>query len=537
MFERRYTFLVEYTWPEITESGIGKSYEDIGGDFIHNIYSTGEWGYAYMNLDGIYDGRGKPTIRSFRSQGTPMTRKEAYDRIIRDITAFNESTGEPEKHTVMNGHYPWQHYSASVGFSAIGVETGEGIAASQFRIAMTRGAAKQYGSKPWFVDFSQWFGGYLLDYRDVSEDHVPQGAYLENSSKTGGHHISMEERTLMLAFMAGTWATIVEGGQYMCFYEDKKTLTPLGELCRKMNRFTEEYQPKIGTPYVPFAVILDRYHGLGLCGKGKIFDFFDREVPDDFTYDLLNKYLYKKSLDGTRSADDSNQLANGKYGDFFDFFLPDVSPELIADYKTLIFTGDPDLSAEETEKYRNYVKNGGILVLNTAFSGKFRTADLPLPEKLNGEAFSVIGYGSGSFLVFGEGGRSDRVRYNDGTEEELAAGNWLTGGFGAILDELHGRFVPFEFDHECGYAMTTNGDTVYLMVYNNDGITKSVNMAAEIDPACGFELGIRRTDKAPVLSVKDVYGRKEVNRDGEKFSVFLAPGETAILEIVTGKTE
>lgn len=529
MFGKDFIFLVEYHWPEIKESGIGLSYSDIGGDFIHNIYSTGEWGYAYMNLDGIYNGVGKVVFPSFRSQGVPATKEEALARILKDMDAFNKSTDCPEKHTVLNGHYPWQHYSAQLGFSAIGVETGEGIAASQFRIAITRGAAKQY-DKPWFVDFSQWFGGYLLDYRDVTPDHIPQGAYIENSSKTGGHALNMEERTLMLAFMEGADVTIVEGGQYMCFYEDKKTLTPLGVLCKHMNEFTSEYKSKVGTAYVPFGIILDKYHGLGLCGKGKIFDYFAREEYDEYTYDMFNKYLFKGGLDGTCSEDDSSQLSNGKYGDCFDFFLPDVSAELIKKYSALIFTGNLKLDDEELQKYVDYVAEGGILVLNTVYAKMFEGKGITLPKTVSNGNYEEIKFGKGSFMVFGKGSEADVICDRKGKPETIDSGDWKLGGFESVMDELHKRFVPFDFDHECGYAITENDGTKYVMVYNNAGITKSVNVPEVIDNTKGFMLGIEYKGGKGITSVKDVYNGKDVKINGNKAFVYLAPGEMAILE-------
>ncbi len=538
----KFHFVIEYNDRKVEEYGMGESYLSVGGDFLHNPNSTGEWGYATFYLDGLFDGRAKKVGPSFWYKGKPETREEAYERMVGILKDFLKEHGDEKESTSMNGHFPWHHYAGIAGFKVLGTEIGENISYHQMKLAINRGAAKQYGT-PWFVDYSQWFGGYILCYdADDGTKNFP-------SSKYGGHDISTMERSLLLAFMMGADATIAEAGAGMCFRQSGE-ITPYGYACRRLNEFTGQYSKKL-KPFVPFGLILDRYNGMALDGEHNIYNTFDREEYDWFTYDVLHKILWKVPFEGSYEAD-AHQMVNTKYGELFDVFFPDVDESIMAEHKALIFLGGIKLSAEEKKKYIDYVSNGGILLLNTAYADIFEELGVMLPRTVSGKSLDEIKLGKGSFIVFGEGTDDELVRYDPYDEtildmnfinshpdikeklmngEMMKAGNWSAAGFDVALDELYERFVPFSFSEDIGYTISETEDAYYVYVFNNAGIIKKINKPVVINEKRAVGLEINYNGEGSILSAEDIYNHHQIESDGKKMKLRLKAGDFAVIRM------
>lgn len=527
ILDDKFQFIVEYKNDEIVNAGLGTNYNAFGGDFLHVKSTAGEWGYGLLHLEGIADGAG--IINEFKYD--PQSREEALEQIHEFLEKqYKSKLTEGNWLTAMNGHYPWQHYAGEAGFQCIGTEIGEGMASYQLRIAMNRGAARQYDTT-WFVDFSQWFGGYILDYTDG------EGSFGEYSSPNGGHSISLMERSLLLAFMAGADATIAEGGQYMVSYKrnfkNGYELTPYGEFCKRYNEFTTKYND-IGTAYTPYAFILDKYHGFDMSGCGNAFGKFETYYEDQFTYDILNNYIWNKTLDGTHNGEESSVMANTKFGDTFDMLLQNADLDLLETYPALIFTGNIKLSTDELDTYAQYVKNGGKLVLNTAYVQQFESLELNLPEKLNKENYAEVSYGKGKFIIYGKGGMPDIITDENGSMQIESSGDWKIGGLHNILTDLHSEYVPFTFSENIGYSVSVKDGIMYLYVFNNDGVTKEVNKETVVDESKAIDLTINYTGSHIVNGVEDIYNHHDVKTSGDEFSVHLGAGDMAVLEIKLG---
>lgn len=525
LLDDRFQFIVEYTSDKIIEDALGVNYNNFGGDFLHQKSSAGEWGYAILHLDGQTDGAGVYHETNFTGENAPKTREEAIEKIIAFLNNHYKSKDNGSlPYTSMNGHYPWHHYAGMVGYENIGTEIGEGMSSYQLRLAMNRGAAKQYGAT-WFVDFSQWYGGYILDYRDSNP------VWGENSSVNGGHSLNLMERSFLLSFMAGADATIAEGGQYIA-YDSQGNITPYGELCQKLYAFTSKYYD-IGTTYTPYAVILDKYHGMDMAGADKVFGTFLYDEPDIFTYNFFNDYIWPGALEGT-GKDESSVMANTKYGDSFDLLLQDASYELLETYPVLIFTGNIILSDDELKMYTDYVKNGGTLVLNTAYLEQFEKNGIEFPD-LEQQAYKEVAYGNGSFMIYGNGGRFDMYKDQDGNMKMQMSGDWQLGGLKTILDELHSRYMPFTFSDDIGYTVTVKDGALYLCVFNNDGVYKGINQPTVVDETKAVELEITYTGDYPVINAEDIYDGHDLSLSDKTISINLEAGGMAVIELKIGK--
>ncbi|MDD6799252.1 MAG: hypothetical protein PUE85_02345 [Firmicutes bacterium] len=524
LLDDRFQFIVEYTSDKIIEDALGVNYNNFGGDFMHQKSSAGEWGYAILHLDGQTDGAGVYHETNFTGENAPKSREEAVEKILDYLNQqfLSKANGDLPL-TSMNGHYPWHHYAGMAGYENIGTEIGEGMPSYQLRLAMNRGAAKQYGAT-WFVDFSQWYGGYILDYRDSNP------VWGENSSVNGGHSLNLMERSLLLSFMAGADATIAEGGQYIA-YDSQGNITPFGELCQKLYAFTSKYYD-IGTTYTPYAVILDKYHGMDMVGAEKVFGTFPCEEPDIFTYNFFNDYIWPGALEGTYS-NESSVMANTKYGDSFDLLLQDASYELLETYPVLIFTGNIILSDDELKMYTDYVKNGGTLVLNTAYLEQFEKKGIDFPD-LEQQTYKELTYGNGSFMIYGNGGLYDKYKDQYGYTLIQASDDWRLGGLKTILEELHKKYMPFTFSDDIGYTVKVKDGALYLYVFNNRGVYKSINEPEIVYETQSVDLEITYTGDYSVISAEDIYDGHDIALSDKLMSIKLEAGGMAVIEIKLG---
>ena len=522
LLDDRFQFIVEYHSNKIIEDALGVNYDNFGGDFLHQKSSAGEWAYAMIHLDGEIQIGGSDLVvdSKFTGENAPKTREEAVEKILDYLNQqfLSKANGDLPL-TSMNGHYPWHHYAGMAGYENIGTEIGEGMSSYQLRIAMNRGAAKQYDAT-WFVDFSQWYGGYILDYRDSNL------VWGENSSVNGGHSLNLMERSFLLSFMAGADATIAEGGQYIA-YDSQDNITPYGELCQKLYAFTSKYYD-IGTTYTPYAVILDKYHGMdGYPGQDhQAFGNFWYEDGDNFTQQILSKIW--NTYDKPNHVEQTN-LVNNKYGELFDMVLQNVSAELCDTYKALILTGNLELSDAEVQKYINYVKNGGCLVINTAYVDLFSSVNLP-DTVTAGKHFDEIEYGEGSFIVFGQGGTFETCMREDGSESFALGADYSASGFDHVMEVLQARFVPFEISEEVMYSINVKDNTLYLTLINNNGITKNGYSAVVVDESKAVDLQIKLIQNYSVESVSDIYNSTPLQFDNQTVSLTLPAGGVAVLE-------
>lgn len=537
-------FLVEYTDERMVRDNMGitykyfyenvlnKPYEREGAEFLHTPDAAGEWENALLCEEGREKAYGYPVKSSF-FPNEPKTIEEAYDRIQEFLyESYAKYAKEGTILTSLNCAMPWHHYAAEAGYRNLGTEIGCSISSYQFKMAVNRGAAKQYGAS-WFINFSPWFHTTFPDYGET-----PRWEGI--SSKTGGHSLSLIERSLLLSYMEGADATIAEGAEYICYYSDDENadITPYGELLKKINAFTKTHND-IGTAYTPYGIILDKYHGINSGEAGQAFLFSPNNVmhlfpmlnTDEFTYDVFNKVIWKGSFDADMPNDECDVMINSKYGEAFDCFLPNVSYELLSTYPVLIFTGEIQLSGDEQKKYAEYVKNGGKIVLNTAQVYLFDGIDVELPSNINKQNYAEVKYGSGSFYIYGKGGLPQMYTDKKGETTIIGQVNWQVGGLETILNDLNNEYMPFSFSSEIGYSVSMKEDTIYLYVFNNDGVSKTQTEEAVIDNTKAIDLTINYLPNNEIISVEDIYNHHDIAFNDNTMSVHLDAGDMAVIEI------
>ena len=458
-----------------------------------------EWGYSFTHLDGQLDGSGRPIEAGYKTP--PANRAECLTAIEAFLRRqYISGAGHPW--ASMNGHYPWHHYAAELGFDQIGSEIGENINNYQWHIALTRGAARQYG-KPWFMDFSAWHGPSITDY---SSGRI-WGQY---SGVDHGHSMSLLERSLFMSYMSGADQITAEAGGALCFlpeydHDMNYQLSPYGEVCRRFHQFTIE-NPDVGIAYTPFAVVLDFYHGAyaGFEGR-KAFFHFEYTRGDDMTWDLVN--MFWPGGWEVMGKNETGTMVNGPYGDTCDILLQNAPLNVLSSYPCVILSGGIAFSATDVEKYREYVRQGGTLILNSAYLNYFREYEQRPSDNIS---------------RYADRGKGQAIVYRDDFE---------TDNLDPIIREQLGRLLPVHVSAGIQYIVNIKDGVVYVTLINNDGVTKEPKKKPVVDVSKRKSVVVSYRGQSSVQEVKDIKNNRQCSLDnGREVTVTIPAGELAILQ-------
>ena len=390
-----------------------------GGD--PSYAAVAEWGYDWYATSG--PNQGVDCGAFGRGTCAATTRRGAYECVRAYWQCRVSMLARERQHTgamsSMLGHYLLHHMAAMwSGLTVIGSEVGENIDSIQAHFAFNRGAARQF-HLPWFIDFSDWNAGFLHGYTL----NATSGKYPEYND---GHSISLRERVALLTYMAGANKHKMEDPSL--FLNNNQTtpdgflpLSPIGESAQRTHAFVASH-PDRGTPYVPVAIMLNTFHGMGLgwwniqhAGDNRTHTRSDWEpIPgqpwgpfgmsptlpftegDNFSSLLLNT-IWPDALPmnlGKNSHDESKRLVNSKYTELWDV-LVDVPVDNLGQpgwdynllgcsncggYRVVVLSGDINFNASDDAEpsgaglrlgerlsvghaLHSWVSRGGVLVM------------------------------------------------------------------------------------------------------------------------------------------------------------------------------
>ncbi len=493
-YATRQGFIVDSQHYELLNGDLAQmSLEEYGfytGQVFPLKMGIGEWGFSFTQLTpGNKMGDGRVLIPETKyGVEKPKTRADSL-RIIKDWMWKMFPDMVNDRWHSMNGYYLWNHYAGEWGAVMIGSETGESIGHTQASIAFTRGAGRQYGT-PTFIDFSEWF-----------------------RSTIPGHSASLAERTAMATYMGGIANFVCEGG---CWYAicnnttDKRfdgdyyALSATGKKWKSVIDFAEKY-PNIGTAYTPFGIVMDYYHGIKARDDfSNAFAYFKYTDGDWMTYNLIGKFF---PGGWTQNWDETTYMVNGPYGDTCDTLLQNASQEVLNSYPCLILAGDIKFSGEEKNRYVNYVKNGGTLVMNTAYLNYFTDYK---NQYGGGNGVKEITDGKGKVIVYGPDFSLDAID-------------------GIIKDQL-AELLPFTFSTNIEYMVNIKDGTMYVTLINSDGVSKTPTTDAKLDSSKKKTVTVTFTGNQNPKSIKEIYKNAKVTVSGKAATITVNAGEVRVLE-------
>lgn len=458
-----------------------------------------EWGYSITHLDGKTDGSGRKIVTNFSGKNAPTSRYEAVQKLGSFIYR-QYNIDDSQSWYSMNGHYLWHHYAGEFGADVIGSEIGEAISNYQMHIAFNRGAARQYQT-PWSIDFSDWWLGSIYDpHLEVGNSAIWPG----NSNVNGGHSLNLLERSLVMSYMSGADSVVAEAGLPLSLYPELGSdgnyrLTEYGKTCQKINRFITS-NSDIGVTYTPIAIVLDYYHGMysGLSGEPKkAFYNFDYNAGDNMSWELMNM-IWPDGWNVHKNRNEVGAMVNGPYGDNFDVLLQNASQKVLNSYPALLLSGDINLSTKEVARYIEYVKQGGTLILNTAYQKKYP------------EFTKSMNYGNGKVIVYGP--------------------DYSVSGLGSIIKDVLNDTLQFTVSDNVEYFTNIKDGSMYVTLINNNGVTKTSTGKTQTDASRKVSAVVQYKGNLPIKSVKEVYDGTSISVSGKKTTVSVPAGGIVILE-------
>jgi hypothetical protein len=392
--------------------------------------------------------------------------------------------------------------------------------------------------------------------------------------------------------MSGASAIYLEQGFDQFFKpgpgEQPFQLNPLGRITDEFMRFAEKH-PERGSSYTPIALLLDPAHGFEMTDYPQWpFELSQINRSDRALRELFGAaYFPGTVVEGEPATADRQAFVSSKFGDIFDVIVasgtapgttgilpatraagakPGVSPaDAINSYRAIVVGGSIEWTNVWAQKIGDYVRKGGVVVLNSAQT-KGLSADL-LGVRLLGSTSEADGArclasGEPAQDLSGQMFRYERIS-TSGSEvlmeasngDPLVTVNKVGRGklvFSALPDLLgeDERITPFAahlLAHVFAEAtpVAVEGDVEYLInrtergwvvtMLNNNGVFKPQQGMAQVDRKAVVTASITLRGQSIQQAREWTDDKKlDVNKQGN-VTVSIAPGGVAIVELTTSR--
>ncbi len=476
------------------------------------VVQLAEWEYSALRLrSNEVDGAGTPRstfpcVTALQGCANPVSPQEAVQRLEAYYRARRAALPANAQIQSINGHFCFQHYGAAWGADFVGSEVGENVQSTQAHIAFTRGAGTQYGI-PWGIDMSPWYGPSIRDYSTTRP-------WADNSGETYGHSLSLFRRTYYASYMAGASMVEAEGGSVNFFRGENVPLaiSPLGQVGQEFFAFTNAH-PERGRPYVPAAVVLDRFQSFGLSwvDMDRSFDTFPLRTEQRFTAVLLES-LWPGSL-RVQGGDESGYMVPAPFGDTVDVLLETASSEVLSRYRVIMVTGDTSADPALAARLRPLVMAGVTVITEPTASQQTLIGRL-----VGGIAAQPLGP-----LALA---RAEVRPLGMGRVVTLNAPDVWPEALPHILPQI----MPFTASAPIEMLLNHLGDRWIITLINNRGVTKQPRSPEVVDPAQAQVVTVRPS--AGTLTVVQPWRPgTSLASDASSFTVTIGPGEVAVYEV------
>ncbi|MBD0373483.1 MAG: hypothetical protein ICV60_21800 [Pyrinomonadaceae bacterium] len=295
------------------------------------------------------------------------------------------------------------HALGEWGERIIGLETAAVQPGFAMRFAFTRGAARQFNASTFYYHAPN-FGDTATVFTQKMSYAGPDNFFHTRYGATMGPSLSWYRKSYYHYYMAGASAIYLEQGGDQFFKpgpgEHPFQLNPLGRITDEFMRFVERH-PYRGTPYTPVAFLLDPAHGWEMTDYPHWpFGVSQLNRSDRALRELFGAAYYPMPVvEGEPATGDRQAFINAVFGDIFDVLVAsDKRADAIDAYRAVVVGGHIEWSRAWAQKLSDYVRRGGVVVLNT--------------EQLKGLPASLTGVG-----IRSDSGEASEARCLIGGEE------------------------------------------------------------------------------------------------------------------------
>lgn len=284
----------------------------------------------------------------------------------------------------------WEHMINSFGHNKLSlIEVGGCIYNTAGQLAFVRGACRQYNI-PWGVYHARFRASHFpapirLEcqlYRYPERYLTPQCRTIERGEMTlGGPRcgvsINEQKRMHYLSYMSGANILFDEGGSHVswAWYDYKKIAKkdPLVVNLRERKAYFSKSgemrswmydnimkKHDRGTTYTPIGLVFDKWHGFTQNPGAKVWLNICLDEGDKMMWAVMDTvFRMSKDIFATQV------IRNSPYGDIFDVITNRADTKTTSSYKALLLVGKVQIDKSYADKLISYVKDGGVLMINT----------------------------------------------------------------------------------------------------------------------------------------------------------------------------
>jgi hypothetical protein len=440
-----------------------------------------------------------------------MSKNEIYTVIRSAMLRWKKDTRN--KMMIANANGIIGHL-AEIGVDLVGIETSECIPSTQFKRAVTRGAARQFGI-PWYEEVSAWFGQQIT----AGQPQVGVWPYSPGVRYGGyaGHSMSHMKRIRYSSWFSGA-GHIMQEASAQVFYESPWTDPEYVPKKPKLSRFGIEAKKAMqlwssfdrGIPYTPFLVIIGKSAGRWTVVE-KPFGILQPNEADLMVNKFMDQIYIGQSLG---VGEEERYLCPSPYGDTFDVMINDAKRDAWKSYPVIFAVGEIFWTNDDAETLRNHVKQGGILVINELNA---KGLESHFPNIRNAFIGKNVVLNDNKTPILGECKLRKRTAYPN-----------------ELLSALYKAYIPFTITGKVETLINKTPDGWAVMVINNNGISKPLPYAEleTIDPSQAQTISI--SFAGTTSKVSDVMGndfRVTTGAGNTRITSTINPGDFAIFSI------
>ena len=317
-----------------------------------------------------------------------------------------------------------------------------------------------------------------------------------------------------------------------------------------------EKQPDRGTPYTPIAFLLDPAHGFEMTDYPQWpFEVSQIDRGDRALRELFGVAYYPGLVvEGEPAMADRQPFVAGVFGDIFDVLTTaDKMPDL-SGYRALVLGG----RAEWNESLNEYVRNGGLVVLNAAqiknipaqvlgvrltnATAEADTARCSDGTDLNGQMFryekvelkgatTLIAAANGDALVTVNKVGKGSVIFA-ALPDLLGVDERVTPFAAHMLAHVFADATPVQVRGDVEYLINRTDSGWLVTLLNNNGVYKTQQGMAQVDRNAYVDVSISfRGEK--ILSATDWINDTALKVQSDQTTLRITPGGVAVVELKT----
>ena len=458
------------------------------------------------------------------------------------------------------------HALSRWGGRLLGMETAAVVPMFAMRIAFTRGATRQFGGAFLYYHAPN-FGDTATTFTNAQNFGGPNQFFHSRYGTTMGPSLSWYRKSYYLYYMSGASAIYLEQGSDQFFKpgpgDHPFQLNPLGRITNEFIRFAEKHTDR-GAPYTPIAFLLDPAHGWDVTDYPQwAFGVSQINRSDRALRELFGAAYYPGLVrEGEPASGERQAFVPGVFGNIFDVLVAsDTQKEAIDNYRAVVVGGEVNWTKAWPERLADYVRKGGVVVLNaaqvkglpesllglrvsnaTAEADNAKCAiDAQESQDLSGQMFRyekvspttaqiLLTAPNGDPLVTSNKIGRGRVLFV-AVPDLLGVDERMTPFAAHLLAHLFSEATPVRVEGDVEYLINRNANGWVVTLFNDNGVFKPQQGMAQVDRSAVANVTISLRNQKATTATEWLTDSKLPLKDGGKAQLSIAAGGIAIVEL------